>query len=89
MNYELFCGNAEFVVPILAEAPCKWLAQELIEANLAFCAETDGILTDIPAMVIEASQRSQLLLADRVEVAADGTLAQKTALRTSKSTVAT
>lgn len=89
MNYELFCGNAEFVVPFLSEAADEGFAQKLVEADAAFCAKMDGILTDIPAMVIEASQRSQLLLADRVEVAADGTLAQKTALRTSKSTVAT
>ena len=62
----LFCGEAEFVVPFFSEASDEWFAQELVETDAAFCAETDGILADVPAMVVQSSQRSKLLLADRI-----------------------
>ena len=87
--YEEFISScAEFVVPFLPEATDKGFAEELVKAYATFCAQADGILTDVPTMVVETCQCSQFLLADWVEVTADGSLSQETALRSSKSTVA-
>ena len=88
MNYELLRSYAEFVVPFLPEAADEGFAEELIETDATFCAQADGILADVPAMVVEARQCPQLLLADRVEVATDGSLSQETAMRSSESAVA-
>ena len=74
MFNEEFGHGAELVVPRLAEATDEGLAQELVEADAALCAEADGVLADVPAMVVEADERTELLLADGVEVAADGLL---------------
>ena len=72
--------GAELVVPRLAEAADEGFAQELVEADAALCAEADGILADVPTMVVEAGEGAQLLLADGVEVAADGLLPKETAM---------
>ena len=77
---ELLCYDAEFIIPFLAEAADERFAQELVEADAAFCAEADGVLTDVPAMIVEACQGAKLLLTDRVEVAADGLLLQEAAV---------
>lgn len=80
--------GAKLVIPLLAEAADERFAQELVEADAALCAEADGILADVPAMVVETGERTELLLADGIKVAADGLLLQEAATGTSKGTVA-
>ncbi len=80
--------GAELVVPRFAEAADEGFAQELVEADAALCAEADGILADVPTMVVEAGERAQLLLADGVEVAADGLLSEEAAAGASEGAVA-
>ena len=88
MFEEFISGCAEFVVPFLPEATDKGFAEELVKAYATFCAQADGILTDVPTMVVEACQRAQLLLTDRIKMATDGLPFQKATLRTSEGTVA-
>ena len=80
--------GAELVVPRFAEATDEGFAQELVEADAALCAEADGILADVPTMVVEAGEGAQLLLADGVEVAADGLLPEEAAAGAAEGTVA-
>lgn len=55
---QFFCCDAEFIVPFFAEASDEGFSQELVEADAAFCAEADGVLADVPAMVVKACQRA-------------------------------
>ena len=76
----MFCYDAKLVVPFLTEATDERFAEELIKADATLFAEVDGILTDVPAMIVEACQGTQLFLANRVEVATDGLLLQEATL---------
>ena len=88
MYKEFISSCAEFIVPFLPEATDKGFAEELVEANATFGAETDSILTYIPAMVVETCQRAKFFLADRIKMATDGLPFQEATLRTSEGTVA-
>ena len=84
-----FVGDvAKLVVPLPAKASDEWLTQEFIEANLSFCAKTNSLLTDVPTMVVQACQRSQLLFANWVEVTTDRLLLQEATLWASESAIA-
>ena len=85
---ELLCYDAKLVVPFFSEASYQRFSQELIEVNLAFCAKSNGFLTNVPTMIVQSSQRSQLLFANRVEVATDRLLLQEAALWPSESAIA-
>ena len=76
----MLCDDAKFIVPFFAEAADKGFAEELVEADAAFCAEADGILADVPAMIVQACERPKLLLADGIKMATDRLLPQKTAV---------
>ena len=77
---ELLRSEAKLVIPFLSEATDKGFAKELVEADAAFCTKANGVFADVPAVVIKTSKWPQLLLANRVEVAADGFLLQQTAV---------
>lgn len=83
-----FGHGAEFVVPCLAEATDEGFAQELVDADAALGAESDGILADVPAVIVEAGEWAELFLADRVEVAADGFLPEQAAAGAAEGAVA-
>ena len=51
-----FTVGDEGVVPLLTIALDEGLFQELVEADAAFGTEADGILADVPAMVVEACE---------------------------------
>ena len=80
--------DAKLVVPFPAKASDEWLTQEFVEANLAFCAKSNGFLADVPAMIVQTSQRSQLLFANWVEVTTDRLLLQEATLWASESAIA-
>lgn len=88
-NYELFCCGAEFVIPFLAEAADEGFAEELIETDAALCAKANCILTDVPTMIVKPRQCPKFLLANGIEMAADGSLSQEASLRSPESAVTT
>lgn len=87
LSFQHLGYGAEVGIPLLAEATDKWFAEELIEMYATFGAEADGFLADVPAMIVEACERTELLLANRIKVATDGPLLQKTARPAPKDTV--
>ena len=88
MYAEFFCYGTKLVVPFFAKTSDEWFAQELVEANATFCAELDGILADIPSVIVQSGERTEFFLSYGIEVAADGFLSEQTSFCSTKSAVA-
>lgn len=85
---EFFGYGTEFVVPFFAKTSDEWFAQELVEAYATFCAEFDGILADVPSVVVQPCEQTEFFLSYGIEVATDGFLSEQTSFCSSKSAVA-
>ena len=63
----------QLCIPSLAEAANQRIAQEAIDGHFQFAAFSHGAFADFPAMIVERNGAvAQPLLADGVEIAADG-----------------
>ena len=85
---EFFCYGTKLVVPFFAKTSDEWFAQELVEAYATFSAKLDGILADVPSVVVQSGERTEFFLSYGIEVAADGFLPEQTSFCSTKSAVA-
>ena len=85
---QLLGGNTEFVIPRLSKSSDKRFLQEHIQGGTKLASQTDGILTDIPSVIVDADESTtESFLPDRIKMATDWPLRQEASLRTSEYTV--
>ena len=62
------CGDAEFVIPFLAETFNERLAKKLVDSQVQFASFADGVVANRPAMILQAGLPvSDSLFPNRVE----------------------
>ena len=51
----------QLLVPCLAKTADKRLFQELIDTDISFLTQSNGILADIPTMIVDTNQAAHFL----------------------------
>ena len=65
---EVVCGDAEFVIPFLAETFNERFAKKLVDSQVQFASFADGVVANRPAMILQADLPvSESLFPNRVE----------------------